>query len=210
LLACADLAQVTGDQRYVDAMLAHWRGERAWFGSQGWPDLREFDRAALSSVVPPYPAMWCHGAVGIGLARLVAWKATGQPALLADATAALHLAELATSRLLQSVPGDYAANFSLCHGAAGLIELFIVAAGTLSDPFWLSAAAAVVSTGQVHRELGHAWRCGVEPGAEVPGLFLGLAGTGAALLRLAEAMDKRSTMPSPLVLGADDRRTLEA
>ncbi|MEU4192350.1 lanthionine synthetase LanC family protein [Kribbella sp. NPDC026611] len=211
LLACADLARLTGDQRYVDAMLEQWRAERAWFGTAGWPDLREFDRAALSSGVrPTYPDMWCHGSIGIGLARLAAWKSTGQPGLLADATAALHHAELATAALLQSVPGGYAANFSLCHGAAGLIELFIVAANTLNDPSWLSAAAAVVSTGRVHQELGHAWRCGVEPGAEVPGLMLGLAGTGAALLRLAQAMDERPTMPSPLVLGADDRRTLDA
>jgi lantibiotic modifying enzyme len=199
-LACAELAAASGEAEFVTAATEAARAERAWLApeSGGWPDLREYGSEELAAGnAPPRPPLWCHGSVGIGLARVRAAKLLGDDALVADATVALHLADLAVATLLDSEPGSYAANFSLCHGAAGLIELFTTAATELSDPGWLARMAAVANVGKEHLHAGGAWRCGVAEGGESPGLMLGLAGTGAALLRAADPV----AMASPLLLG---------
>ncbi|WP_062383338.1 lanthionine synthetase LanC family protein [Demequina iriomotensis] len=198
-LACAELWAATGDEAYREAALAGARAERAWLEpTRGWPDLREYSRADLDAGErPDAPPFWCHGTVGVTLARLRAARLTGDDALLADATVGLSCAESAVAGLARAVPGSYAANFSLCHGAAGLMELFTVAAHELDDAAWLARAAAVAALGRAHREAGVPWRCGVADGFEAPGLMLGLAGTGAALLHAADP----GGMPTPLLLG---------
>jgi lantibiotic modifying enzyme len=201
VLASAHLAALTGDPEFAEAAAEGARAERAWLGSDdGWPDLRGFNRSALErGERPPSPVLWCHGAVGIGLSRIRAARLLGDPALLADAGVALRLAARDVQRLWAATPGTYEANFSLCHGAAGLVELFVTAARELGDRAWLGAAAAVVRAGLAHAETGHGWTCGVRDGTESSSLMLGLAGTGAALLRLATA----AGIPSPLLIGPD-------
>lgn len=206
MLACAVLGARFGDPNLTALAERAASAERAWLSVErgGWPDLRGFDRTALDQgLLPATPDYWCHGNVGIGLARLHAYRLLGAPALLADATVALHLAGRAVGRLWRAVPGSYEANFSLCHGAAGLIELFVVAAQDLGDPGWTDAARSVTAAGLAHTDaLGQArpaWPPGVDGGDEVPGLMIGLAGTGAALLRLAAPQ----RVGSPLLIGAD-------
>ena len=201
VLACAYLAALTGDADFAGAAVQGARAERAWLRfDEGWPDLRGFDRAAVEGGQrPPSPVFWCHGAGGIGLSRIKAARLLGDPAMLADATVALRLAAREVPRLWSATPGTYDSNFSLCHGAAGLIELFVAAAHALGDRTWLGAAAAVVKAGLAHGESGHAWTCGIRDGSESSSLMLGVAGTGAALLRLAVP----DGIPSPLVIGPE-------
>lgn len=210
-LALAELFAVTSEERFAEAAREACRSERAWFanGAGGWPDLREFSRLDLAEgITPTYPHLWCHGSVGIGVARLQIWGATGDVAALADASAALHHARAALAALGRAMPGEYAANFSLCHGAAGLIDLLRLADDVLGDRSWRSAAAAAVGVGLRHLVATDTWRCGVEAGphpTSTPGLMLGLAGTGAALLRLADVVP----MVSPLLLVEHRSRRIE-
>jgi len=199
VLAAAHLAAATGEPAFAAAAANGARGERAWLRPNlGWPDLREFDRAALERGEQPVaPVLWCHGAGGIGLSRVRAARLLGDPALLADATIALQLAARDVPRLWQAQAGTYESNFSLCHGAAGLIELFTTAASELGERSWLGAAAGVVQAGLAARKAGVPWACGVRDGSDSPSLMLGLAGTGAALLRLAAP----ETTSSPLLVG---------
>ena len=187
ILACAHLAAVTEAPDFAIAAIEGARAERAWLRpDQGWPDLRGFGRDALErGDRPVFPVQWCHGAGGIGLARMRAWRLLGEAELLADATLALRLAAREVGRMWQAPPGTYEANFSLCHGAGGLIDLFVSAAEELGDRTWLGAAAALVQAGAAHRAAGFAWQCGIRDGTESPSLMLGLAGAGTALLRLA-------------------------
>ncbi len=204
-LALAELFAVTGEDQFAHASREACRSERAWFAvaTDGWPDLRELTRVDLTQGTrPTSPHLWCHGSLGIGVARLQIWGATGDPAALAEATAALHFARGSLSALGGATPGEYAANFSLCHGAAGLIDFLRLAADVLEDRSWLPGAAAGVGVGLKHLAATGSWRCGVEGGPQqptsTPGLMLGLAGTGAAILRLAEV--DRSGMASPLLM----------
>lgn len=199
-LACAELAAVSHEADYATGATEAARAERAWltWESGGWPDLRDYGADGLAAGErPSRPPLWCHGTVGVGLARIRAARLLGDDALLADATVALQLAESAVAALVRAEPGSYEANFSLCHGGAGLMELFTVAATELGDPDWLARMAAVAVTGKEHLEAGRPWRCGVVEGTESPGLMLGLAGAGTALLRAADP----TAMDSPLLLG---------
>ena len=203
VLACGELAVTTGDGHFATAAREGARAERAWLNSGtdgGWPDLRESSRDAVEAGhLPTSPLMWCHGTLGVGLCRLRTWRATQDPGLLADATAALHLGAAGAAALPT-------ADFSLCHGAAGLVELFVVAAAELDAPEWLTPAADLAAAGHA----GRGWGTGLPGGTEVPGLMLGLAGTGIALLRLADALAGRTGGPSsPLLLtSAPTRRSL--
>lgn len=214
-LALTELAVFTGDEEFSEASRQACRSERAWSGgtSDGWPDLREYTRLDLTEGRrPTAPHLWCHGSLGVGVARLQTWAATGEPVALAEATAALHFAQSSLTALGRATPGEYAANFSLCHGAAGLIDFFLLASEVLEDPSWLPAAAAAVGVGVRHLEATGSWRCGVEGSAQqptsTPGLMLGLAGTGAALLRLSDSgangtHNRRTGLPrmnSPLLM----------
>ena len=201
VLAAAHLAAVTGEPEFAAAATQGARAERAWLRPDtGWPDLREFDRAAVERGDHPVaPILWCHGAGGIGLSRIRAARLVDDPALLADAVIALQLAARQVPRLWQAVPGTYEANFSLCHGGAGLIELFTAASGELDERSWLGAAAAVAQAGLAARAAGVPWTCGVRDGRTSPSLMLGLAGTGTALLRLAAP----ERIVSPLTVGPE-------
>jgi lantibiotic modifying enzyme len=129
---------------------------------------------------------WCHGAPGIGLARL---SSLALPGVDDSATRAEIEVALQTTHAR-----GCGFNFSLCHGDLGNLELLLHAAEKL-DPGWREAvdqmAAIVVEA--LDRE---GWLCGVPLGVETPGLMTGIAGIGYGLLRLTEP----GRVPSVLTL----------
>jgi len=79
--ALLELFHDTGDREFRDAALEAFRYERAHFNAeeQNWPDFRYppvKGQSRQSGAV-----MWCHGAPGIGLARLRAWQMLGDDGL---------------------------------------------------------------------------------------------------------------------------------
>jgi type 2 lantibiotic biosynthesis protein LanM len=178
--ALLQLYELTGDQRYKAAAFDGFAYERSAFSAKdgNWRDLRELD--GLESGLSPKQASeslmvaWCHGAPGVGLSRLGALK---------DAEDGQIDAEIRTALSTTAADG-LLANFSLCHGSLGNLELLLKASATygsesLRDQTYLRATAildAIDAAG---------WLCGVPLGVETPGLMLGLAGIGYQLLRLA-------------------------
>ncbi len=192
-VALGMLAAATGDDRFAEGAHQAERYERSWFdrAAGNWPDLR----AAPSD----HPSFWCHGAGGIGVARLLAWRRTGDPTVLAEAAAALDTATAATMRSLRAVSADaaapsFAGNLSLCHGVSSVAELHALAGEMTGDGDHLAhgrrlAQWALNGTDAAAGDIA----CGVPGGGETPGLMLGLAGVGATFLRLADP----SSLPSP-------------
>lgn len=131
-----------------------------------WRDLRP-EMAGTGG----YPALWCHGAAGIGLSRLLIARHHDDPRLAGEARAALSL-----------VAGHgFGHNHSLCHGDFGALALFDLAARAgLDDGAYPGLAGAVLRDIE---ERGV--RCGLTGGIRMPGLMLGAAGVGLGLLRLA-------------------------
>lgn len=202
-VALAALERRTGDVRFAHGTREALRWERRWYSwpGGGWPDLRA-EASTGSEGEPGYPALWCHGAVGAGVARLVIHAWTGECTLLAEAGAAIQATRRATSAALAALARDESdaeANWSICHGLMGSVELLITAWEVLGHPDYMVAARRIGTVALNDGGDGAGpWRCGVpQGGEETPGLMLGLAGIGMTLLRLGDPKHA----PSPARFG---------
>ncbi|MNS60372.1 Lanthionine synthetase C-like protein [compost metagenome] len=164
------LARVTGDERYREAADEGLAYERAMFRPDvgNWPDLRFLEE---NGGEPTFMSAWCHGAPGIGLAR-VGMGTDGEAVEAA----------LAATRALGSGGLDH-----LCCGAFGRIELLVEAGDRLERPVLREEAERLAQEVLARREAtGHYRIFGEVPGdAYSPGFHRGTAGIGYALLRLA-------------------------
>jgi len=182
--ALALAAQITGSAAYRRTARLALAYERTLFdaAAQNWRDLR-----GEATDGAHFMHAWCHGAPGIGLARLAT-----QP-LLDDDQMAQEIADALASTAAQGFGGGH----SLCHGDFGNLELFVAATGTLRQPDLLANARRMASA-WLATQPQTGWRCGVPGGVETPGLMVGIAGIGYALLRLADP----AAIPSVLLLEA--------
>jgi lantibiotic modifying enzyme len=159
--------------------------ERAHYSAQAgsWADLRSLPTGAP----PPFPYMWCHGAIGVTAERLSA----NPDDLMARADAVGGLAGTAAhvARLLAGPVGagaDDVVNGSLCHGLAGAIDLFVDACQVSGDTSWMALAGELADLMLNDARRAGGWRSGIRGGWSTPGLMLGLSGIGWALLRVAD------------------------
>lgn len=185
--ALLGLWAVTREERYRITALDALTYERSLFRADAgnWLDLRPREPGEDAGTAA-FMTAWCHGAPGIGLARL------GRLPQMDDATVRAEI----EAAVRTTVAYGFGANHSLCHGDLGNLELLIQARRTLGDvrldePLARGAAAVLEGIEQ------GGWRCGVPQGVETPGLMTGLAGIGYGLLRLAEP----ERVPSVLLLG---------
>ena len=179
--ALLELGSVAGEERFRKTALELIEWERSLFNTekQNWPDLRNHQSS--------FRLAWCHGAPGIGLARLRSLPHLDDAEIRAEINTALET----------TVAGGFGRNHSLCHGDLGNLELLVYAGQSLGDPRWEREAnrRASIIVDDIQRR---GWLCGVPLEVETPGLMTGLAGMGYELLRLADS--KR--VPSVLGLEA--------
>jgi type 2 lantibiotic biosynthesis protein LanM len=186
------LAAQSQAERFQQAAFAALAYERSLFAPEkgNWPDLREFPASPQTTSAAQPPAWrsmtaWCHGAVGIGLARL---------AMLPYHDDATLRQEIAVAVQTTRAEG-FGKNHSLCHGDMSSLELLSLAARVLPEvcrqeqigPLLASLLASMQTQG---------WHSGVPTAVETPSLMIGLAGTGYALLRQADPQ----RLPSLLLL----------
>jgi lantibiotic modifying enzyme len=182
---------------FIAGGLAAFRYEDGLYDeAQGnWPDLRSV-RGDPSSPRRSFMVAWCHGAAGIGLARLRALRLL--PTRRAVLEVGVQRAVRSTAAAFAEVPEQ--ADASPCHGRAGLAETLLYAGDVLRKRSlaasvarrWSSAALAHVNPGS--------WPCGVASGVNNPSLMLGFAGIGYSLLRA----DRPGETPSLLVIDPAD------
>ncbi|HEU4325175.1 MAG TPA: type 2 lanthipeptide synthetase LanM [Roseiflexaceae bacterium] len=180
-----ELYHVTGDERFRHGAEQALAYERHWFSPQqgNWPDLRSFQESTGDASQPGFMVAWCHGASGIGLARLRAYQILGDAACREEAIIAVQT----TARMLEQAMASDGASFCLCHGLAGNADLLLYASQVLADSGPAALAEQVGLHGiECYQASRTAWPCGVIGAGETPGLFLGLAGIGYFYLRLAE------------------------
>jgi len=177
------LAAVGGADRLAAARQALCY-ERSYFQPEegNWPDLRELVGRRPDGRKPCTLA-WCHGAPGIGFARLAMMAALADDAQVrAEAETAIRT----TAASLTGPGGHGIGNCSLCHGDFGNADLLLLGAERLGRPELRVAAEAVGARALDVFEGGRLpWSCGVPNAGETPNLMLGLAGIGWFLLRLA-------------------------
>ncbi|HYC91111.1 MAG TPA: type 2 lanthipeptide synthetase LanM family protein [Thermoanaerobaculia bacterium] len=176
-LALLRLYGRTGDQRFRDAAIGGMEFERSLFSEaeQNWPDLREgADEGVDSSDGHHYMLAWCHGAPGIGLARLAGLPWVDDAEVRREIDVAVR----------STLAGGFGENHSLCHGDLGNLEL-LFAAARLGHDAELEERAWRIAGGIADSIRKDGWLFGLPGDMETPGLMAGLAGTGYALARLA-------------------------
>ena len=187
--ALLHLAARTGDGRFRAAAVAAVAYERSLFSpeARNWADMRPSRTSAAAGPNGQglFMTAWCHGASGIGLARLHTLAHLDDVEVRAEIEAALAT----------TVARGSAGSHCLCHGELGHLELLWQASQVLGDPRW-SAALDARAASAVHDVLNHRYVCGSPTGVETPGLMAGLAGIGYGLLRLAQP----ARVPSVLLL----------
>ncbi len=201
-LSLLRLFAVSGEERFRQTALAAMEYERSLFSLErrNWPDLRSaFSSSATSNQQTgqqesnSYMVAWCHGAAGIGLARLASLEYIDDAALHAEIDAALQT----------SLAHGFGLNHCLCHGDMGNLEFVLSATRLLSLHQYDEQVQRLTSMllDSIER---HGWVTGVPLGVETPGLMIGIAGIGYALLRLACA----ERIPSILLLAPPSTATL--
>ena len=178
--ALASLASASGREDFAQAASECIAFENSTYdaGRKNWPDLR-------GEGEPTWPCQWCHGATGIGLARIaMARGRKDSTGLTSDIRNAL---EGATKRW----PGGVD---TLCCGTLGSIEFFCEAGSILelkdlrdvASRRLMAILQAAASSGDFR------WNSGKR--TFNLGLFRGLAGVGYTSLRQADG-----TLPNVLM-----------
>lgn len=169
--ALSSLARAASRDDFAQAAQECFAYEKSCYneGALNWPDLRNGkDRVA-------WPSQWCHGAVGIGLAR-VASRRISEVQAEAVVDDIQHAAQNATCNWPQHVD-------TLCCGTLGAID-FLAEAGqllgqpTLNDLSDHRLAQVITSS---YEQGDYAWNAGSS--AFNLGLFRGLSGVGYTILR---------------------------
>jgi type 2 lantibiotic biosynthesis protein LanM len=198
-LALLHLARRTGDERFHRAALDGLDYERSLYDPErrNWPDLRD-GAAELSQVhgegEEHFMCGWCHGAAGIGLARVASLPLLDDGAEREAALEEIHTAVETT--LAEGLQG----NHSLCHGALGNLDFLLQAARALDDRR-LEERVRRLASGVLRSIERDGWLHGLPRGAEPLGLMVGLAGIGHGLLRLAapDAVPSLLTLELPTI-----------
>jgi type 2 lantibiotic biosynthesis protein LanM len=172
--ALASLSAATGREEFAQAASECIAFEDSNYDADrhNWPDLR-------GEGEPSWPCQWCHGATGIGLARIAMTVRGGMnPKNLAGDV------QNAVQSAVKSWPGVVD---TLCCGTLGSVEFFCEAGNALGRDDLRELASrrlgavleAAASTGD------YRWNSGKQ--RFNLGLFRGLAGVGYTSLRQAEA-----------------------
>jgi type 2 lantibiotic biosynthesis protein LanM len=173
IAALARYGHVAGDAASLELAAAALRYERAAFEArrQRWYD--RYENADIATDVREDICSWCHGAPGVGLARLL-W-----PAAMRDDVWRSELQSCLATTREQGLAGTHA----LCHGQMGNLDLLLqFAVHERAD----AALAGCRALGQVVLDDARSgWRCGGGSLAQEPlGLMVGLAGIAYGCLRL--------------------------
>ena len=179
--ALLHIGVLTGEARFAEVAYEALRYERSCFAPEhcNWPDLR-VRRAGDFAVA------WCHGAPGIGLARLCSLHHMDEPLFRSEIRTALET----------TMAQGFGSNHTLCHGDLGNLDVLLHASQVLHEPRW-ELHAREIAARILHAANENGWLCGNPSAIESPGLMTGLAGIGYELLRLA-APDR---IPPVLSLG---------
>jgi len=170
-LSLLRLYEASGEREFYVGATEGINYERSTFSSeQGWPDLRKFDAAKLN----PFPNQWCHGAAGIGLARL------GGRSSFADE----HVAGEIDFALRRSLSKSTQVVDHLCCGNFGRIEFMFSAGLKLGCLHYIRAARGEANELMLlARKRGrYRWISGLD--SHNHSFFTGSAGVGYELLRL--------------------------
>lgn len=183
-LALLELHVHTGSAPFLETARGGFAYEDTFFSRSraNWLDLRHPYERNGEEVEGSFRASWCHGAPGIGVARLRAMSLDRE---LEDehrrmARVALKTTIAAIDDALRAPRSDA----TLCHGLTGLSEVALIFGELLDDESCRALAAdTALKLISLYGQEGD-WPSGASGGKHNPTLMLGSAGIGHHLLRL--------------------------
>jgi type 2 lantibiotic biosynthesis protein LanM len=177
--------EATGVEKFRKGANEAIEFERQHFSlqSMNWLDYRRRDDQPTGA--PASAITWCHGAPGIGLARVNMKQLSNCERTRQEIDVALQT----------TLSAGFGKCHCLCHGDLGNLELLVQVTQRRDDQALRSQLNDIVTTTLEHA-LDRGWRCGVPNAIPVPGMMTGLSGMGFQLLRIA----KPNLIPSILTL----------
>jgi type 2 lantibiotic biosynthesis protein LanM len=186
--ALGSLYEVTQEVAFKDAATEAFAFERSVFDAKenNWPDFRNSGGEAESNQgQKSFACSWCHGATGIGLARIASPDFFHTKEIKDD----IHAAVETTKKHLLPLTDH------VCCGNFGRLELLLAASLQFSDDqllsFTLNKAGELIKLSEVNG--GFSFN---PPIGFTPGFFQGISGIGYQILRLAYP----DVLPSVLTL----------
>ncbi|MCL1467487.1 type 2 lanthipeptide synthetase LanM family protein [Argonema galeatum] len=171
------LYAVTQNKAYLEAACEGIAYEQSVFSpvAANWPDLRDF---AQQNGQPGFMVSWCHGAAGIGLARMGGLSILATDQIYQDVEIALQTTQKHSLHDADCV----------CCGNFGRIEMLLVAAQKLSRSELREAAEKRAAWGVLRAEQVGGYQFPNLPNSVFsPSFFQGTSGIGYELLRLAHS-----------------------
>ncbi len=188
--ALLKLYQVTGNNEFYGAAKEAIDYETGEFltDKNKWPDFRKDSRVKNDDEKnsPGFMCAWCHGAAGIGLARIGTLDIIESDIIRQQINVALE-----TTIMQAMQPRDH-----LCCGNMGRSEALLTAGIKLSRPEWVREAVKLASQTATRAERNRSFRLSFGHGFYSPGLFQGSSGVGYHLLRLTQ----QAPLPAVLLL----------
>jgi type 2 lantibiotic biosynthesis protein LanM len=173
--ALAALASATGREEFAHAAAECIAFEDSSYDAErsNWPDFR-------GGASPFWPCQWCHGAPGIGLARIAMTKRGARDSKLLDSKSLATDVRNALAGVERGWPGHVD---TLCCGTLGSIEFLCEAGGALErgDLRELAARRLMAVMESAAATGDYRWNSGKR--RFNLGLFRGLAGVGYTALR---------------------------
>lgn len=181
------------EEQYFNPAVGNWADFRK--GIYRDQDQQEHEENYLSGNMEfftqgSYMNAWCHGAAGIGLARVRATELFGNPHYRTEAENALAMTHK-TNVAFHSIE----TNFSLCHGGGGNADVFIEAFRVWKDEKYLAYCETVAEMALEQHTTHGSYRSGfglAAPGMEDRSLYMGAAGVGYFFLRLLDPINTPS------------------
>ncbi len=182
ILALIDAAIALQEPAYLETAQQALAYEDSWFSEQQktWLDPRAEHKTDDDEYGSVYA--WCHGAPGIGLAKVTAARrleasSLNNEVLLNSLKTGARCAAEAT------LAHGFGGSHTLCHGDLGNLEVVMAVADYLQDRT-MQQQAQQMSIRVLEGIQHNSYRCGGAAGRELLSLMLGLAGIGYGLLRL--------------------------
>ncbi|HIP72804.1 MAG TPA: hypothetical protein EYH05_15600, partial [Anaerolineae bacterium] len=200
------------ESHFYDQHLQNWLDMRTRLSSSS--EYTAYEKAYLAgdkTLFTPHSDTntWCHGAAGIGLSRLRAYKLLANPLYLNQFHTAVektrhefHTAVEKTRQTSTFAENTQLLSFTLCHGLGGNADIFLEAYRYLGETAYLDLAEAIGTYALDWRQkkLGYTSGYGqLGIAQEDSSLFMGNAGIGYFFLRV---MTPRK-VPSVLMLATN-------
>lgn len=173
-LSLARLSEVFEEHRFRDAAEEAIKYENTLFDEayHNWPNLLSRGREGK----PGFWNAWCHGAPGIGLARLAMVNGTGEHEYMRDINESI----IAVSEQPLN-PVDH-----LCCGTLGRIDTLVEAGLKSGRSDMLDRARSITAQVVTRARARKAYLIGHQDAFYIPSFFQGMSGIGYQLLRMSD------------------------